>query len=160
MGFSRQEYWSGLPCPPLDLPDPGTEPRSPVLRVDSLPLSHQGSLAMWYHLQRRSLFTQWLRIILSCFSCGREPPTCETTGSEVRTTYVTRSRVWLKAAWNEAWPPDPTHEGCAHGGACSMETWPHHGYFCRAPWRGPPAQLSSLSSGNLRFEKLSHMLWQ
>ena len=124
MGFSRQEYWSGLPCPPPDLPDPGTKPRSPVLRVDSLPLSHQGSLAMWYHFQRRSLFTQWLRIILSCFSCGREPPTCEMTGSEVRTTYVTRSRVWLKAAWNEAWPPDPTHEGCAQRGSCNMETWP------------------------------------
>ena len=29
MGFSRQEYWSGLPCPPPeDLPDPGTEPVS------------------------------------------------------------------------------------------------------------------------------------
>ena len=28
-GSSRQEYWSGLPCPPAgDLPDPGTEPRS------------------------------------------------------------------------------------------------------------------------------------
>ena len=29
MGFSRQEYWSGLPCPPPgDLPDPGIKPRS------------------------------------------------------------------------------------------------------------------------------------
>ena len=29
MGFSRQEYWSGLPCPPLGgLPDPGIEPVS------------------------------------------------------------------------------------------------------------------------------------
>ena len=29
MGFSRQEYWSGLPCPPPgDLPDPGIEPTS------------------------------------------------------------------------------------------------------------------------------------
>ena len=45
MGFSRQEYWSGLPFPsPGDLPDPGIEPRSPALQVDSLPLSHQGSL--------------------------------------------------------------------------------------------------------------------
>ena len=36
MGFSRQEYWSGLPCPsPGDLPDPGMEPRSPALQVDS-----------------------------------------------------------------------------------------------------------------------------
>ena len=32
MGFSRQEYWSGLPFPPPgDLPDPGIEPRSPTL---------------------------------------------------------------------------------------------------------------------------------
>ena len=31
MGFSRQEYWSGLPCPPGDRPDPGIEPSSPVL---------------------------------------------------------------------------------------------------------------------------------
>ena len=31
MGFSRQEYWSGLPCPPPgDLPDPGIKPASPV----------------------------------------------------------------------------------------------------------------------------------
>ena len=37
MGFSRPEYWSGLPCPPpRDLPDPGIEPRSPTLQVDSL----------------------------------------------------------------------------------------------------------------------------
>ena len=32
MGFSRQEYWSGLPCPsPGDLPDPGIEPGNPAL---------------------------------------------------------------------------------------------------------------------------------
>ena len=31
MGFSRQEYWSGLPCyPPEDLPDPGIKPKSPM----------------------------------------------------------------------------------------------------------------------------------
>ena len=35
MGFSRQEYWSGLPCfPPGDLPDPGVKPLSPALQVD------------------------------------------------------------------------------------------------------------------------------
>ena len=37
MGFSRQEYWSGLPFPsPGDLPDPGIEPRSPALEADAL----------------------------------------------------------------------------------------------------------------------------
>ena len=44
MGFSRQEYWSGLLCPaPGDLSDPGIEPGSPVapaLQADSLLLSH------------------------------------------------------------------------------------------------------------------------
>ena len=36
-GFSRQEYWSGLPFPsPGDLPDPGIEPRPPVLEADAL----------------------------------------------------------------------------------------------------------------------------
>ena len=38
MEFSRQEYWSALPFPsPGDLPNPGIEPRSPVLQADSLP---------------------------------------------------------------------------------------------------------------------------
>ena len=37
MGLSRQEYWSGVPLPPPgDLPDPGTEYRSPSLQADSL----------------------------------------------------------------------------------------------------------------------------
>ena len=41
MGFSRQEYWSGLPCPPPgNLPDPGIEPSTPALQVDSLALNH------------------------------------------------------------------------------------------------------------------------
>ena len=47
MGFSRQEHWSGLPCPaPGDLPKPGIEPMSsvvPALQMDSLQLNHQGS---------------------------------------------------------------------------------------------------------------------
>ena len=38
MGFSRQEYWSGLLFPsPGDLPNPGIEPGFPALQVDSLP---------------------------------------------------------------------------------------------------------------------------
>ena len=38
MGFSRQEYWSGLPFPsPGDFPNPGIESRSPALQADALP---------------------------------------------------------------------------------------------------------------------------
>ena len=43
MGFSRQEYWSGLPFPsPGDLPNPGIEPRSPALQADALPSEPPG----------------------------------------------------------------------------------------------------------------------
>ena len=42
-GFSRHGYQSGLPCPPPeDLPNPWTEPRSPTLKVDSLPSEPPG----------------------------------------------------------------------------------------------------------------------
>ena len=43
MGFSRQEYWSGLPfLSPGDLPNPGIEPGFPTLQADSLPIELQG----------------------------------------------------------------------------------------------------------------------
>ena len=43
MGFSRQEYWSGVPFPsPEDLLDPGIEPRSPALQADALPYELPG----------------------------------------------------------------------------------------------------------------------
>ena len=43
MGFSRQEHWSGLPCPPPgDFPDSGIKPRSPALQADSLPSESPG----------------------------------------------------------------------------------------------------------------------
>ena len=55
--ISRQEYWSGLPCPPPgDLPNPAIEPVSPVssaLQVDSLLLSHQGSPKAELWLQQK-----------------------------------------------------------------------------------------------------------
>ena len=44
MGFSRQEYWSGLPFPsPGDLPDQGIEPGSPALQSDALPSEPPGT---------------------------------------------------------------------------------------------------------------------
>jgi len=43
MGFSRQEYWSGLPFPsPGDLPNPGIEPGSLALQADSSPTELRG----------------------------------------------------------------------------------------------------------------------
>ena len=69
MGFFRQEYWSGLPCPPPgDLPDPGTEPASPMVlrwQAGSLSLAPLGKPIYTYtymHEQgcgRRKL--QWVQ---------------------------------------------------------------------------------------------------
>ena len=45
MGFSRQEYWSGVPLPsPGDFPDPGIEPRSPALQAEALLSEPSGKL--------------------------------------------------------------------------------------------------------------------
>ena len=62
MGFSRQDYWSGLPFPsPGDLPNPGIEPGSPALQADSLPSEPQGEHATvipsWSHFISPRLFT-------------------------------------------------------------------------------------------------------
>ena len=49
MGFSRQEYWSGLPFPsPGNLPDPGIEPGSPALRADALTSEPPGTESSYY----------------------------------------------------------------------------------------------------------------
>ena len=48
MGFSRQEYWSGVPFPFLGhLPNPGMEPRSSALQADSLPSEPSSLKSIW-----------------------------------------------------------------------------------------------------------------
>ena len=48
-GFSRQEYWSGLPFPfPGDLPNLGIEPKSPALQVDALPSEPPGEVIFFF----------------------------------------------------------------------------------------------------------------
>ena len=52
-GFSRQGCWSGLLFPsPGDLPDPGIEPRSPALQVDSLQTEGAGFLRLSNHWEK------------------------------------------------------------------------------------------------------------
>ena len=53
MGFSRQEYWIALLCPPAGDPsDPGIEPRSPAMQANSLLLKHLGNPGPWIYLNR------------------------------------------------------------------------------------------------------------
>ena len=61
MGFSRQEYWSGLPFPsPGDLPDPVIEPGSPALEADALTSEPPGNYLLSFILS--------IKIDLSKFS--------------------------------------------------------------------------------------------
>ena len=61
MGFSRQEYWSGLPFPSLgDLPNPGIEPGSPALQTDTLTAELPGKPKnVQTTTQLHSSHTQW-----------------------------------------------------------------------------------------------------
>ena len=73
MVFSRQEYWSGLPCPPPgDLPYSGVKPKSPAspaLHVDSLLLSHWAS-PLLLHLQSMDFLT-WCLFVARCLPSYR-----------------------------------------------------------------------------------------
>ena len=61
MGFSRQEYWSGLPFPsPGDLPYPGIKPRSPALQADALTSEPPGQTpTIWEDKYNYPKFYNW-----------------------------------------------------------------------------------------------------
>ena len=60
MGFTGQEYWSGLPCqPPGDLPDPGIEPASVTLQAISLLLDHWKAQVLTENLGKEHLQTTY-----------------------------------------------------------------------------------------------------
>ena len=67
MGFSRQDYWSGLPCPPPgDLPDPGiepTSPTSPALQVDSLTAEPPGKPPSCQNTNLKKSHETWQRTV-------------------------------------------------------------------------------------------------
>ena len=69
MGFSRQEYWSGLPFPsPGDLPNQGLEPRSPALQADSLLSEPLGEAPYVFILWVKYLKAKLLGHVLTCQS--------------------------------------------------------------------------------------------
>ena len=90
MGFSRQEYWSGLPFPwPGDLPNPEIEPGSPVSQADSLlielqgkPLSRYGYVMVIFWLLLWLLHQPGERLCYGCLvSQGRLNCVCSSYGS-------------------------------------------------------------------------------
>ena len=70
MGFSRQEYWSGLPClPPGDLLNPGIEPGSPTLQIDSLPSEPPGKPSFPPSLLKNIEYNSLCYTVGPCYLC-------------------------------------------------------------------------------------------
>ena len=105
MGFSRQEYCSGLLFPsPGDLPNPGIEPRSPTLQADSLPAEPQGkpkdtgvcnlSLLQWiFSTQESNQDLLHCRRIFYQLSY-QESPTIELVRHKIH--FLLHITIWLK----------------------------------------------------------------
>ena len=76
MGFSRQEYWSGLPFPsPGDLPNPGFEPRSPALWADALTAELPGKPPFPSGIGYKAISDSELDYQSYCASCAQLCPT-------------------------------------------------------------------------------------
>ena len=159
MGFSRQKYWSGLPCPPpRNLSDPGIEPGSPALQADSLPLNHQGNPIPSLLLEK----SKW--------------PVSETLGASYyfpTLLYVSRQswtiidilfRGRLIISWQkerERKEKRKSPEGCELS-MCTSSSYPHqegtilppplhpHGWVRRAKssWQLPPGDIREGSGGS------------
>ena len=94
MGFSRQEYWSGLPFPlPGELPDPGIEPGSPALEANALTSEPPGKPLL-------------LRLLLSRFSRVRLCAAPETAAHQAPLSLgLSRQEHWSGLPF-----PSPMHE--------------------------------------------------
>ena len=86
MGFSRQEYWRGLPFPsPGDLPDPGIEPRSAALQADSLPSEPPGKTKWNSQKEKDTSIWSYLQV-------------------ESKTKQTTKTQSWrLSEIWDGVW---------------------------------------------------------
>ena len=120
MVFSRQEYWSGLPCPPPgDLPDPGMGPRSPSLQANSLPSGPPGK-------PQRSYAVLCLVAQLCAILC--DPMDCSPPGSSVHGILQARKLEWVTTSCSRgfSWPRDPIRVSwvsCLAGILYHWATW-------------------------------------
>ena len=94
MGFSRQEYWSGLPFPsPGDLPNPGLEPGSPALYTDALPSEPPGKSLNVNGLNaptKKQRLAEWIQKQDPCICCLQE------NHFKTRDTYRLKVKGWKK----------------------------------------------------------------
>ena len=88
-GFSRHEYWSGLPCPsPGRLPNPGIEPRSLTLQVNSLPSESPGKF-------KNTGVGEWVSEVTQLCSTLCDPMDCSLLCLSVHAVSQARILEWV-----------------------------------------------------------------
>ena len=112
MGFSRQEYWSGLPFPsPGHLPEPGIEPSSPALPSDSLPSESPGNWVWlislykgkfgYIHSHRNNAMWMWMQRWGWCIYKPRNPQQPEERPGRGFLSFPRKSQA-LPRPWSQA----------------------------------------------------------
>ena len=101
MGFSKQEYWSGLSFPsPGDLTHPGIEPASPALQTDSLPTELSGKLVTHQRWTLNERVREWVHIQSMAFI------TAQNQSDVGGTEDLGDQTVWRKGIYL-GFPPQP-----------------------------------------------------
>ena len=101
-GFSRQEYWSGLPFPSLgDLPDPGIEPRSPTLQADALTSEPPGKIIDTRDASKVAAAAA-AKSLQSCRTLC-DPIDSTPPGSPVPGILQARTLEWVAISFSTAW---------------------------------------------------------
>ena len=160
MGFSRQEYWSGLPCPPPgDLLEPGTEPQSPALQADSLSFEppikgsqiNKSSCESFPHSSVGKEFACNAGDPGSTTGSGRSPgegtgyPPQYSWASLVAQLIKNPPAIWETWIWSLGWE-DPLEKGKATHS--SILTW-------RIPWNSPWGCKESDTTERLSLSRVS-----
>ena len=174
MGFSRQEYWSGLPCPPPgEHPNPGIKPRSPALQD----LSHQGSPRIACPFSRGP---SWPRsqIRVSCIT-GRFLTSWTTRDAPFLHTHAVKVQLWSCSLFQTLPQISKYHEESRRSSVvtqscptlckpvhCSLPGSSVHGILQKRTLSGLPfpssqlrdwTQSPTLQAGSLPFEPPWHV---
>ena len=105
MGFSRQEYWSGLPFPsPGGLPDPGIKLGSPALQADSLPSESPGnpcpSTNEWVKKMCYNIYNRIFSSVTQSCPILCDPMDCSSPGSSVFGILRERILEWVAISFS------------------------------------------------------------
>ena len=144
MGFSRQEYWSGLSFPsPGDLPNPGIKPRSPTLQADTLTSAPPGIVCWYKGLDSLGFWCPWVVL---------EPKPSRHLGSTVLLKHFVHSIKWWGFPGGSVVKNPPAKQemwiqSLGGEGPLEEEMATHSSILAQGiPWTEEPGRIQSMGS--------------